>query len=253
MMSDSPVSPSPQDCRNAVTRGRSRATVSVKNLKWQKEEDELLMRVMSDGERPNYANLAQLFPGKSGQQVAERWDKVLNPALMKGSWTRTEDETIVEFVRKNGTKQWRSLCGLLPGRLGKQCRERWRNHLDPAINHDPWTAEEDAQLAELHKAFGNAWVRIAAVMRNRSDNAVKNRWNANFRKCESCGSTMDGPSSRRKTSTEEENAPSPSSPRQEPVAFFSPFLCGHRIGHARALEVASLEENRLKLLELILD
>jgi myb proto-oncogene protein len=31
----------------------------------------------------------------------------------------------------------------LPGRIGKQCRERWHNHLDPNIKKDKWNPEED--------------------------------------------------------------------------------------------------------------
>ena len=27
--------------------------------------------------------------------------------------------------------------------LGKQCRERWRNHLRPELNKGDWTVEED--------------------------------------------------------------------------------------------------------------
>jgi hypothetical protein len=28
-------------------------------------------------------------------------------------------------------------------RTGKQCRERWFNHLDPKINKNPWSEEEE--------------------------------------------------------------------------------------------------------------
>jgi hypothetical protein len=168
----------------ATTRARYRTNHCVKNGKWQKEEDELLMQIMSSPDRPNYARLAETFPGKTGQQVAERWDKVLNPALQKGSWTRAEDEIIISYVEKNGTKKWQKLCALLPGRIGKQCRERWRNHLDPSLNHAQWTDAEDDKLIDLHRQYGNAWVTIALVMQNRSDNDVKNRWNATLRKQE---------------------------------------------------------------------
>lgn len=166
----------------APTRVRLRTNRCVKNVKWHKKQDELLMKMMVNNERPNYSKMAENFPGKTGQQVAERWDKVLNPALVKGSWTRQEDETIIKYVQENGTKNWRHLCDLLPGRIGKQCRERWRNHLDPNINHSPWTAEEDATLIHLHKQFGNHWVKISSMMINRSDNAIKNRWNSTLKK-----------------------------------------------------------------------
>ncbi|KAH0787082.1 Myb-like DNA-binding domain containing protein [Histomonas meleagridis] len=166
----------------APTRVRQKINRCIKNVKWLKEEDELLTKLMTSNEHHNYSKLAEYFPGKTGQQVAERWDKVLNPKLLKGSWTRQEDEIIIQYVKENGVKNWRNLCTLLPGRIGKQCRERWRNHLDPKINHSAWTEEEDNRLIELHKQYGNHWVQISNLMVNRSDNAIKNRWNSTLKK-----------------------------------------------------------------------
>ena len=33
-------------------------------------------------------------------------------------------------------------------RHGKQCRERWNNHLDPKMNKAAWTIKEDIVLLE---------------------------------------------------------------------------------------------------------
>jgi hypothetical protein len=130
----------------------------------------------------SWEDCVAFVPGKSVQQVAERWEKVLNPNLVKGSWTREEDEAIIEYVRVNGTKQWTKLAAILPGRIGKQCRERWRNHLDPDVNRTPWSEEEDRILIELHEAMGNQWVKLAEYLPGRSDNAIKNRWNSTLQK-----------------------------------------------------------------------
>ena len=43
----------------------------------------------------------------------------------------------------------------LPGRIGKQCRERWFNHLDPCIRKGGWSTDEDRILYEAQKQFGN--------------------------------------------------------------------------------------------------
>jgi hypothetical protein len=145
-------------------------------------EDKLLIKLMSESPKVNWNELAPSFPGKTAQQISERWSKVVNPDLVKGSWTRQEDELIIEFVRQYGTKNWTKLASFLPGRIGKQCRERWRNHLDPSNNYGAWTPEEDALLISLHAQFGNSWVKIAQRMPGRSDNSIKNRWNSTLRK-----------------------------------------------------------------------
>jgi hypothetical protein len=166
----------------APTRTRQKATSGSLNARWTGPEDQLLLHLLRTGDHPNWTDLAFHFPGKTAQQVSERWSKVVDPALVKGSWTRQEDETIIEYVSQYGTKNWAKLADMLPGRIGKQCRERWRNHLDPDNNHQPWTPEEDAMLIELHEQYGNQWVKMASIMKGRSDNHIKNRWNSTLRK-----------------------------------------------------------------------
>jgi hypothetical protein len=53
------------------------------------------------------------------------------------------------------------ICAHMPGRVGKQCRERYLNHLDPSLKKTPWTDAEDALLMELHSKLNNAWAEIA--------------------------------------------------------------------------------------------
>ena len=80
-----------------------------------------------------------------------RWQKVLNPNLVKGPWTKEEDEIVLKLVEKNGPKNWSKIADHLPGRIGKQCRERWHNHLNPEIRKDRWTEDEDLAIMEAHK------------------------------------------------------------------------------------------------------
>jgi hypothetical protein len=166
----------------APTRARQKPTSGSLKARWNSAEDQLLLTLLQSGDRANWTELTPHFPGKSAQQIAERWSKVVDPALIKGSWTRQEDQTIIEFVQEFGTKTWSKLADLLPGRIGKQCRERWRNHLDPDNNKEAWTVEEDRLLIQLHEQHGNQWVKIASLMPGRSDNHIKNRWNSTLRK-----------------------------------------------------------------------
>lgn len=55
------------------------------------------------------------------------------------------------------TLKWSDVAELLPGRLGKQCRERWFNHLDPSVKKTPWSPREDEILFNA-QVFGGCIV-----------------------------------------------------------------------------------------------
>jgi hypothetical protein len=46
----------------------------------------------------------------------------LKGGFIKGQWTKEEDEMVMKYVEKYGTKQWARIAQILPGRKGKQCR-----------------------------------------------------------------------------------------------------------------------------------
>jgi hypothetical protein len=59
------------------------------------------------------------------------------------------------------------------------------NHLNPNINHLPFSREDDLLLWDGHKKLGKRWVEISTKYFNssRSENHIKNRWySASFKK-----------------------------------------------------------------------
>ena len=102
--------------------------------------------------------------------------------MASANWSKEEDEKLASLVLANGAKDWTKIASQLPGRIGKQCRERWHHHLNPDVVKKKWTLEEDTRIVRLYLKYGTRWAEIARHVDGRTDNQVKNRFNANLKK-----------------------------------------------------------------------
>jgi len=65
---------------------------------------------------------------------------------------------------------------------GKQCRERWLNFLNPALDHSKLTTEEEELIFKDYAIYGKMWVKIAEDLKKRSENTIKNCFYSTMRK-----------------------------------------------------------------------
>jgi hypothetical protein len=155
--------------------------IIVMGRSWTQEEDDRLRELMRRFGR-QWSVIAAHMQDRNPTQVAARWEKCLNPNLIKGQFSRDEDETIMDFVKHHGVHAWGKIRSVIPHRTPKQCRERWFNSLNPDVSKDPWTTEEDRIIFDGYQTHGPKWSLIAQSVPGRTDNAIKNRWNASISK-----------------------------------------------------------------------
>ncbi|ETL84278.1 hypothetical protein L917_15864 [Phytophthora nicotianae] len=149
----------------------------VVSKRWTPEQDEALKKAVAELGHRNWMAVAERVPGRDNAQCLQRWNKVLKPGLVKGPWSVEEDALLMEMMLK-GYDNWRQVSNSIPGRTAKQCRERWRNRLDPSINKSPFTEEEDEAIQQAYEKYGNRWTQIAELLPGRTEDAVKLRWKA---------------------------------------------------------------------------
>jgi len=100
-----------------------------------------------------------------------------NAKINKKSWSTDEDAKLLKLIEELGVSgSWTMISSRMGDRSGKQCRERYHNHLKADINKSAFTKEEDDLVNELQLKLGNQWAKISKYFNGRSDNAVKNRW-----------------------------------------------------------------------------
>jgi hypothetical protein len=142
------------------------------------------------GGHPNDEPTMVQFPGESTWQeylesISSEWTRNrprrFKPRAppsgnRKAKWTDEEDRMLEAAVAAHGTKNWLTIAEEVPGRKGKQCRERWLTHMAPDINREAWSAREDALLVSKLLEHGRHWSKIREFLPGRSTSSVKNRW-----------------------------------------------------------------------------
>eukprot|EP00301_Raphidiophrys_heterophryoidea_P027638 c9748_g2_i2.p1 GENE.c9748_g2_i2~~c9748_g2_i2.p1 ORF type:complete len:579 (+),score=134.23 c9748_g2_i2:258-1994(+) len=127
----------------------------MKRCVWTEAEDELLRRLVNTHGPKKWSLMAFLLENKTGKQCRERWHNQLNPDVLKGPWTKEEDDQVMKLVDKYGTK-WACIARHVKGRTDNAIKNRYNSSLKkihasirlaagalPVEDNDQYHSEDD--------------------------------------------------------------------------------------------------------------
>jgi len=77
------------------------------------------------------------------------------------AWTKEEDALLLSIVKTmQMPMKWSIVAQSLPDRTGKQCRERYVNHLNPRLKVTDWNVLEDSMVFHLYNSIGSHWAKM---------------------------------------------------------------------------------------------
>lgn len=116
------------------------------------------------------------YDDNSTNQLDSKAPPLVHEPKTKRPWTEGEDAQLRELTASLGVGLWAAIAEHIPGRTGKQVRERWLNHLSPTVVKRPWSPDEDRIIIAAHSQYGNSWSKICKLLEGRSENMCKNRF-----------------------------------------------------------------------------
>ena len=106
----------------------------------------------------------------------------MNKTRTRKVFLKSEDEYLIKAMIESPFISWKEISKKVPGRTGRQCRERWLNYLSPSIEQKGWNEFEDVLLIEKVKQFGTKWKFIINFFPTRSYNNIKNRYYSHLKR-----------------------------------------------------------------------
>jgi len=93
------------------------------------------------------------------------------------TWSKEEDAHLLNLVQRMQIPvKWSYVAQNMEGRSGKQCRERYVNHLNPRLKSCDWSPIEDATIFHIFNTTGSQWAKMSKMIPGRTDNGIKNRF-----------------------------------------------------------------------------
>jgi hypothetical protein len=91
-------------------------------------------------------------------------------------FTQEEDKLLIQIKSENPFLSWKMIASYFKNREARQCMYRYNHYLDPSIQKEKWSKDEEDLILEKFKLFGTKWNKYLEFLPGRTANNVKNYW-----------------------------------------------------------------------------
>ena len=98
-----------------------------------------------------------------------------NKCIYRKKFTSAEDTQLLKLVGIHG-KKWGKVAQHMTRFNARQCRDRYLLYLDPNINREPFTEEEDRLLLRNARTYAYHWYPLARLFDRRTPVQLKYRY-----------------------------------------------------------------------------
>ncbi|EOA15694.1 hypothetical protein CARUB_v10006404mg [Capsella rubella] len=151
----------------------------INNGPWTVAEDNYLRLITQNKGFTDWLDIAvSLGTNRTPFHCLARYQRSLNPYVLRKEWTAEEDDQLRAAVDLFGETDWQSVANVLHGRTGPQCSNRWKKSLHPSrTKKQKWSSEEDKRLKVAVTLFGTKnWSKIAQFVPGRTGTQCLERW-----------------------------------------------------------------------------
>ena len=93
----------------------------INNDAWTVEEDKLLLKYANELGGHEWKEIAEkIGTNRNAYQCFKRYQRSLNPNMLKSKWTDEEDSILIDAVKLYGEKNWQQISTVLEGRTGQR-------------------------------------------------------------------------------------------------------------------------------------
>ncbi|KAK3818592.1 MAG: hypothetical protein J3Q66DRAFT_312368 [Benniella sp.] len=141
----------------------------------EKERSLLETAITTFGEDANWNLIASQVPGRTASQCRNSWNYGRTHHIQRQDepWTEEDRYRLKRAVERFGTKKWTLISEFVIGKTPGQCRNQWKERLDPTVNTRQWTNREMDRLMERRKVD---WKEVAKGMEGRTPQQCRVRF-----------------------------------------------------------------------------